>query len=308
MKKLLFGVLVVCLCVIMAQADRENPRNFEGDTQVAGRIAEMRATLIREGHTFEIGMNEAMNYPLEQLCTLNPQLAGPADIGHENIEGINGIMNTGIIIVPALPIAYTGYCGTVRNQGSCGNCWAYASIGQIEALYRQVTGIYYDFSETFLTYCNSYGYGCYGGWFNAYDDCTCPNYFKYEGTWSPGDDCDDPYGDAGCLSSWAYVGTSSAVPTTSAIKQKIYTKGAVAAAVYADTYFQAYMSGCFTRNASGTVNHAIVLCGWDDNKCGTGIGAWKLKNAWGTSWGENGFMWIKYGCQKVGYAACYGNY
>ena len=308
MKKLVFGLLVMFVLVVMVQADRENPRSLERDTQLMARIAEMRATLAREGHTFEIGMTEAMNYPLEQLCTLNPKLAGPVDIEHENIEGINGIRNTDTIIVPALPPLYTGYCGTIRNQGSCGNCWAYAIIGQIEALYRQVTGVYYDFSETFLTYCNSFGYGCNGGWFNAYDDCTCPNYFKYEGTWLPGMSCYDPIGDAGCLSSWAYVGSSYGVPTTSAIKQKIMDKGAVAAAVYADAYFQAYTSGCFTRNVGVSPNHAIILCGWDDNKCGTGIGAWKLKNSWGTAWGMAGFMWIKYGCQLVGYGACYGNY
>ncbi|MCU0287625.1 MAG: hypothetical protein MUF15_14680 [Acidobacteria bacterium] len=299
MKKLLFSVLVVFFCFVMIQADRENPRSFEGDPQIAGRLAEMRATLAAEGHTFEIGYNEAMNYSLEQLCTFKPGKTAEGDAQVENQD------DTGII---ALPIVYTGYCGLIRNQGSCGGAWAYAIIGQIEAQWRKVTGVYYDFSEIFLIYCNSYGYGCHGGGFNAFNDCTCPNYFKYEGTWLPGDDCNDPYGDAGCCSSWAYVGNSSSVPTTAAIKQKIYDKGAVAAAVYADSYFQAYTSGCFNRNASGSVNHAVVLCGWDDNRCGTGIGAWRLKNSWGTAWGESGFMWIKYGCQKVGYAACYGNY
>jgi cathepsin L len=52
-----------------------------------------------------------------------------------------------------------------------------------------------------------------------------------------------------------------------------------------------------------SINHAVILCGWDDAK-----GAWLLKNSWGTGWGENGFMWIKYGCNKVGYGACYAIY
>jgi C1A family cysteine protease len=99
------------------------------------------------------------------------------------------------------------------------------------------------------------------------------------------------------------VGSSSSVPAVSAIKQKIYDYGSVAAAVYADSYFMAYTSGCFSRNASGSPNHAIILVGWDDSRCTTG--AWRLKNNWGTGWGESGFMWIKYGVQKVGYAANY---
>ncbi|MGE5342683.1 MAG: C1 family peptidase, partial [Candidatus Omnitrophota bacterium] len=76
---------------------------------------------------------------------------------------------------------------------------------------------------------------------------------------------------------------------------------AVAAAVYANSTFQAYTSGCFSGTASGTVNHAIVLCGWDTTACTTG--AWKLKNSWGTGWGVSGYMWIKYGSQQVGYKA-----
>ncbi|MCK4764796.1 MAG: hypothetical protein KAW12_21540, partial [Candidatus Aminicenantes bacterium] len=47
-------------------------------------------------------------------------------------------------------------------------------------------------------------------------------------------------------------------------------------------------------------NHAIILCGWDD-----ALGAWLLKNSWGTGWGDNGFMWIQYNCNVVGYGANY---
>jgi C1A family cysteine protease len=295
---------VLFVLVAVAQADRENPGMFDRDVQMAGRIAQMRATLAAEGHTFEIGMNEAMNYSLDQLCTLKPELAGPQDAANETREDMNTVM--------ALPAAYTGYCGTIRNQGSCGSCWAFSIIGQIESQWRKVVGTYYDFSEQYLLDCNSYGYSCSGGWFSAFTDCTYPKYFKYEScypyvgykkTCTAPSSCNADY-----CSSWYYVGSSSGVPATSSIQQKIYDEGAVAAAVYADSYVQSYKSGCFTRNASGSCNHAIVLCGWDNNKCGTGIGAWRLKNSWGTSWGESGYMWIKYGCQKVGYAACYGNY
>ena len=89
------------------------------------------------------------------------------------------------------------------------------------------------------------------------------------------------------------------------IKNAIYTYGAVAAAVYVGTPFQYYTSGVFNdcRRRPKSPNHAIQLVGWDDAK-----GAWLMKNSWGTGWGENGFMWIAYGCDNVGYAAAYVNY
>jgi hypothetical protein len=100
--------------------------------------------------------------------------------------------------------------------------------------------------------------------------------------------------------SWGYVTNGTSIPTTAAIKQAIYTYGSVSAAVYADSAFQAYTGGVFNENASGSPNHGIVLCGWDDSK-----GAWLLKNSWGTGWGIGGFMWIAYGSNSVGYAAAW---
>jgi cathepsin L len=70
--------------------------------------------------------------------------------------------------------------------------------------------------------------------------------------------------------------------------------------VYVDYYFQCYTGGVFNSSNQGNVNHFVTLCGWDDTR-----GAWRLKNTWGTGWGESGYMWIAYGCHDVGWAANY---
>jgi len=91
------------------------------------------------------------------------------------------------------------------------------------------------------------------------------------------------------------------IPTVDQIKQAIYTYGSVSAYIYADKFFQAYKSGVFNNSKRYKwTNHAIQLVGWDDTKQ-----AWLLKNSWGTSWGINGFMWIKYGSCRVGEGAAW---
>jgi C1A family cysteine protease len=301
MKKLTL-VLCVVLAVVLATSLQAQIRGIDRSEEMNQKIEMLRAQLKAEGHDYEVGWTEAMNYPLESLCGLNPELAGPEDAMYENNE-------SELDYAAALPTSFTGKCGGVRNQGSCGSCWAFGITGAIEGQWAYQTGTYYDFSEQYLLDCNSYGYSCSGGWFTAFNDCKYPKWFKYEYCYpyvAYKKTCNPVNCDADYCTSWAYVGSSSGVPSTDSIKQKIYDHGSVTAAVTAGTAFQAYKSGCFSTNLTSAVNHAIVLCGWNNATCTTG--AWYLKNSWGTSWGISGFMWIKYGVSKVGYAACYANY
>jgi hypothetical protein len=250
-------------------------------------LAQMRADIRANGWTFEVDVNEAMQYSIEQLCSFRPEMK-PQDFDYEEECDL-------AIPEATLPAAYTGIYTPVKNQGSCGSCWAFGTLGAMEAAYKKKYGTTLDLSEQYLVSCNTLGYGCNGGWF-AFAMCKSPgaileSCFPYKAVDAPCTYCSNPT--RYYLPSYGSVGT-----TTSKIKSAIYTYGSVAAAVYVNSYFQAYKSGVFSGCGSGSVNHAIVLCGWDDAK-----GAWLLKNSWGTGWGEAGFMWIKYGCSSVGYGA-----
>jgi len=302
-------IWLLCMLVLMVglvfSANRKGDLGLRDDAraqQMELKLQEMRAVLAAEGHTFTIGHNPAMQYTLDQLCNLNPELASSEDIAHEG-----GAYIEGLDYVQALPTSYTGYYTSIKNQGSCGSCWAFGIVGTTEGRFLKA-GYSYNLSEQYQLDCNTYGYSCSGGWFSSHNDHKSPKgarsescypYVAYKQT------CKTSCGVYASIASWYYVGSSSGVPTTTSIKQAIYDRGSVAAAIYADSYIQSYTGGCFTRNASGTVNHAIVLVGWNDANCSGG--AWRLKNSWGTGWGESGLMWIKYGYQKVGYAANYVN-
>jgi len=99
-----------------------------------------------------------------------------------------------------------------------------------------------------------------------------------------------------------------------AIKTAIMTYGVVDAAVYVGSAFQAYGGGIYEDSRVScdsspcyytSVNHAIALVGWNDNGDPDNEGYWILRNSRGTSWGEDGYMRIKYRSARV---ACEGTY
>lgn len=49
------------------------------------------------------------------------------------------------------------------NQGGCGACWAFAALGAVEALYKELTGEKVDLSENYFVDCSFEFSGCTGG-------------------------------------------------------------------------------------------------------------------------------------------------
>ncbi len=116
---------------------------------------------------------------------------------------------------------------------------------------------------------------------------------------------------------WARVYPQKYEDTTEQIKTAISTYGTVDAAIYADDAFSAYTGGIYEDSNTkpdedpyyfSRSNHAIALVGWDDDPNGdgnTGDGSWILRNSWGRSWGEAGYMRIKYFSAGVNFAAAF---
>lgn len=305
---LLAAVLLTALFLPASRA--ENGQRQETAALKRARLqAEIRAMereIKANGWTFQVGFNEAMQYDLKQLCGFNPALA-------PKVTSALGAETPPVLVInQALPSAYTGVYTSVKNQASCGSCWAFSTIAGLEAAVLKTTGHEVDLSEQHLVSCNPWNWGCNGGYF-AFDmiDQGNPYYpgampetcFPYAAVDAPCAYCANPVWTTS--GAWAYVAGSNKVPSVDQIKQAIYTYGSVSVGVYVDRYFQAYKSGVFTacKKSVKSINHAVILCGWDAAK-----GAWLLKNSWGTSWGDKGFMWMKYGCNKVGYGACWVTY
>ena len=273
----------------------------------ADDLAVLEQRAIEAGWTFRVGLNEATQYSLDELCGFTLENGWWKNAPFDPCSPRS--------IPPAFDWRDVSGCPPIRNQGGCGSCWAFATVGALECAIRIQDGIDRDLSEQWLVSCNQSGWSCAGGStahdYHMWQTDPCggtgavpEEAFPYVAADVP---CDCPYTHEYLIESWAYIGTPFDIPDTAAIKQAILDHGPVMASLYVNSAFQAYSGGVFNacENNMGT-NHSVVLVGWDDNMGTEGV--WILRNSWGTDWGDRGYMYIEYGCSLIGSAASYVDY
>jgi len=189
----------------------------------------------------------------------------------------------------------------VKNQGQCGSCWSFSTTGAIEGAYYIASGTLTSFSEEMLVECDTTDSGCNGG--------SMDNAFTWVETHGLATESSYPYtsssGTSGTCDSTAnpvvtvtgYTDVSSEDDLQSAVAQQ-----PVSVAIEADqSVFQYYTSGVIDSTSCGTtLDHGVLVVGYGTDST---YGAyWKVKNSWGTTWGEEGYVRIAKGSNMCGIA------
>ena len=215
------------------------------------------------------------------------------------------------------------YIGPIRDQDDCGSCYAFGACAAAEGAYNYAIGLTdascIDFSESYIIWClariPAYGehfYGC---------DGTDYDYIELTALRDTGVALESsfPYTitDPGSCTHWSAATTTFQgwyrLPCSDvdAIKTALLLYGVLDVAVDAGAAFQAYDGGIYSDIRTGcpespcyytSTNHAVALVGWVDN---TDTPHWILRNSWGTTWGEAGYMRIAYHAARVACEATY---
>lgn len=189
-------------------------------------------------------------------------------------------------------VDWTGVLTTpVKNQGYCGSCWAFSATEQIESDSMRTCGTSYILSPEQITQCDSTSYGCGGGWTeHAY------NYVKGAGGIET--ESDYPYTSGNGVTGQCHVDESLEVISLSGYttingesNMASYVQSTGPLSVCLDANNWNSYNGGIMYNCGKQVDHCVQAVGVDTGS----NGYWKVRNSWGVSWGEAGYIRLAYG-------------
>ena len=186
-----------------------------------------------------------------------------------------------------------GVVNNIKDQGQCGSCWTFSTIQAQESQWAIKHNKLYSLSEQNLVDCVTSCYGCNGGLMEpAYDYV-----IKHQGGKFMTEE-DYPYTarDGKCKfdASKAVTQVTGYITvqegSESDLEAKVAQYGPAAIAIDASHYsFQLYSTGIYDESSCSPegLDHAVGCVGYGTE---AGVNYWIVRNSWGTSWGENGYI------------------
>uniref|UniRef100_A0A3P9MD48 Cathepsin K n=1 Tax=Oryzias latipes TaxID=8090 RepID=A0A3P9MD48_ORYLA len=240
-------------------------------------------------HTYTLGMNQFGDMTQEEVVERMTGLQMPL-----NPEPRVPMETDGSLIKLPKSVDYRkkGMVTSVKNQGSCGSCWAFSSVGALEGQLAKKTGNLVDLSPQNLVDCVTENDGCGGGYMT--------NAFKYvqenggidsEAAYPyMGEDQPCRYNVSGLA---AQIKGYKEVPEGDehALAVALFKAGPVSVGIDASqNSFLYYQKGIyFDRNCNKEdINHAVLAVGYGVNAKGKKF--WIVKNSWGETWGNKGYV------------------
>jgi len=200
-----------------------------------------------------------------------------------------------------------GLVEEVRDQGNCGSCWAFSKTGSlVSALLGK--GIKLDLAPQHLVSCDQEQYGCGGGFLSD---------FGFQIHNGQGLEKDFPYtaSDSRCRNvspaakgvSFKYIGSPERGPTDKELMYALVTYKTVPWITVGATNAWGNPPKsemvAYSRCGRSQTNHAVGVVGyWTD---ANGKVNFIMKNSWGKSWGDKGYMSLPLGCNSFGEEAAF---
>ncbi|UYV60944.1 hypothetical protein LAZ67_1002895 [Cordylochernes scorpioides] len=240
-------------------------------------------------HSYYLGINEYSDWSSQELTKHMNGLIRSKDRLLDLYEP-SGKME----LPSSLDWRSKGYVTEVKDQGDCGSCWAFSATGALEGQHYRKTGKLVSLSEQNLVDCSSSegNAGCSGGDIDAAYTYVMENngidtdesypYLAENGT------CHYNKDSIGAtLKGYKYIAKDE-----QSLQQALAAVGPISIAIDAsEPEFHQYKGGVYNnpkcKNDYDHLDHAVLLVGYGQEN---GIDYWLVKNSWGESWGNKGYI------------------
>jgi hypothetical protein len=304
--------LVVCAALIGGRAAAEKV-DFDQGVDVRDAVAALKAATNAGG----TGSNTVRTYTVDGNHSVHAKGFRHHEGGKRDYKTADTL---GLRVSQAIPDTYDlrPQLTQIENQGQCGDCWAFsltATNRDGHALMGSDPGRLSQewLNDTDPNYATQApAYGCNGGDFDAANNLlkgqpswdACPYTAGASGTVSNPCSATLPGAANGAIKGWHMLGDANAGPSARDIETEIASSGkpiSIAIAAGAGDW-EGYSGGVYNGCVAGAqLDHMINIVGWDNEGAAfdangnlpPGKGVWILRNSWGTSWGEDGYMRTK---------------
>ncbi|RLN95066.1 hypothetical protein BBJ28_00008965 [Nothophytophthora sp. Chile5] len=216
--------------------------------------------------------------------------------------GIQPLANSTDVLSTAKDWTESGCVVDVKNQGQCGSCWAFAAVAVLESAVCIAGGPLTPLSEQQVLSCDTASYDCQGGFpgdaLNFIQKsggvCTEAAYPYVSGSTGNRESCES----SSCSVEAVTIRQVVAVPESDRGLVQALSGRPVAVGVAAgNPTWKQYKGGVVSSCTSSELDHAVLAVGYGED-------FFKIKNSWGTAWGEEGYIRLKRGAGTGSSGTC----